>query len=49
MVAFLYVINALVPAAPRRPASSAGPPIPQGAVEPEIIRIWSRMVLAHAP
>ncbi|WP_127359899.1 hypothetical protein [Actinacidiphila soli] len=48
MAAFLRVAAALVPAAPRRlPPPSAPSDLP-GPVEPEIIRVWSRMVLAHA-
>lgn len=49
MVAFLHVTAALVPAAPRRLPASAALPGRAGPVDPEIIRVWSRMVLAHAP
>lgn len=49
LVAFLRVTTALVPAAQRQLPSSTAPRSPAGPVDPEIIRVWSRMVLAHAP
>jgi hypothetical protein len=49
LVAFLRVTTALVPAAPWRPPSPTAAQCPAGPVDPEIIRVWSRMVLAHAP
>ncbi|MFD4243676.1 hypothetical protein ACFWP3_19070 [Streptomyces sp. NPDC058525] len=49
LVAFLRVTAALVPAARWRPPSPAAPQSQAGPVDPEIIRVWSRMVLAHAP
>ena len=49
MVAFLRVTAALVPAAARRLPSPARPADLPGPVDPEVIRVWSQMVLAHAP
>jgi hypothetical protein len=49
LVAFLRVTAVMVPATQWRPASPTAPQSPAGPVDPEIIRVWSRMVLAHAP
>jgi hypothetical protein len=49
MVAFLRVAGTLLPARSHPPAAPVAPPARPGALEPEIIRVWSRMVLAHAP
>jgi hypothetical protein len=50
MVAFLRVTASLAAAAtPRSPAPA--PPTARGTpavLDPEVVRVWSRMVLAHA-
>ncbi|KPI17302.1 hypothetical protein OV450_8025 [Actinobacteria bacterium OV450] len=48
LLVFLKVAGALVPAW-TRPLPEPVEPLTATGVEPEIIRVWSRMVLAHAP
>jgi hypothetical protein len=49
MVEFLRVTGALVPAVARRLPSAAAPQGMPGPVGADVIRVWSRMVQAHAP
>ncbi|WP_171076213.1 hypothetical protein [Streptomyces sp. YIM 121038] len=48
MVAFLTVAAALSPRVPRAPVPPTTPDAVCG-LEPEVVRIWASMVLAHAP
>jgi hypothetical protein len=48
MVAFLAVAATLAPLPPPRP-SPATPAGPVCGLEREIVTVWARMVLAHAP
>ena len=49
MVAYLKAAAALGAAvAPRRPDPPTAPAVVVSTLEPEVIRVWSRMVLAHA-
>ena len=49
MVAYLTAAAALgAAAAPRTPAPTTAPAVTVSTLDPEVIRVWSRMVLAHA-
>ncbi|MGV9881219.1 hypothetical protein [Streptomyces sp. NPDC003006] len=48
MATFLTVAMALSPPTPRAPAQPVASDTVCG-LEPEIVRIWASMVLAHAP